>query len=137
MQVCSYVSRRCCNWLEGVFTESHLIGYYCCVTSQDLPAYGTPDRTVSDLFRTPLGQQLPALVFVGASIAITSYRIRHQRDLLAIVSIVLGANLLYAILDILLTGIGWSISTWMHGPEQTAYTSLERRVYGIALHAGL
>jgi len=51
-------------WSESLFTESHLVGYYCCVSEQDLPAIGTLERTISDFFRISPGKHLPSL-FVG------------------------------------------------------------------------
>jgi len=51
-------------WSESLFTESHLVGYYCCVTEQDLPAKGTLERTFSDFFRTSPGKHLPSILFV-------------------------------------------------------------------------
>lgn len=123
--------------VEGVFTESHLVGYACCVAGQDLPAEGTLARTMSDLFRAPLGQHLLDLVFVGTSAAIAAYRARRQRDALAVVCLVLGANLLYLALSLLLAGVGWGVSAWAYGPQQTPYAGLERRAPGIVLHAVL
>ena len=43
---------------EALFTESHLVGYYCCVTEQELPATGSLERTMSDFFGNLPGRHL-------------------------------------------------------------------------------
>jgi hypothetical protein len=66
-------------WEESLFNESHLVGYYCCVTEQDLPDPGTLERTLSDFFRTSPGRHLPSLIFVGANAGLFAVRIRRGR----------------------------------------------------------
>lgn len=124
-------------WFELLFTESHLVGYYCCLTSRELPLLGTPARTMTEFFKTPLGQHAFPAFFVSVSVGITAYRLHQQKLWLETIRSVLGISLIYLILEILLVGIGWSLSTWIFGPQQTAYSGLERRMGGIILHLGL
>ena len=63
--------------VESLFTESHLVGYYCCVTEQDLPALGTLERTLSDFFR---GMHLPSLVFVAVNLCLFVMSVRRARN---------------------------------------------------------
>ena len=67
-------------WGESLFTETHLVGYYCCVTEQDLPVPGTLERTLSDFFRTLPGMQLPSLAFVATDASLLAISMRRGGD---------------------------------------------------------
>jgi hypothetical protein len=69
-------------WTESMFTESHLVGYYCCATEQDLPEPGTLERTMSDFFKALPGIHLPSLLFVGANLALFAFSLRRERRLI-------------------------------------------------------
>ena len=123
-------------WSEALFTESHLVGYYCCVTEQDLPAPGTLERRASDFFRTSPGKHLPPVIFVaanaslfGASMWSAHRRVRWQLPLLFVA---LGA--LYLLVDFGLVGISWRISDRVLGPQTSPYSGYRRTGYGIVLH---
>ena len=66
-------------WEESLFTESHLVGYYCCVTEQDLPDPGTLERAFSDFFHASPGRHLPSLIFVGANAGLFAISMRRGR----------------------------------------------------------
>jgi len=121
-------------WAESLFTESHLVGYSCCVAKEDLPARGTLERTASDFFRTFPGKHLPPLVFVSASVAIFATKMAktHTRYWLPLLFVVL--NLLYLVVDFWLVGISWSLSDRLNGPQTVPYKGYYRTVYGIVLH---
>ncbi|MBC8163253.1 MAG: hypothetical protein H7Z42_18750 [Roseiflexaceae bacterium] len=122
---------------ELLFVESHLVGYYCCVTAQDLPALGSFARTVSDFFRTPVGSHLSALVLsLGTSIIIWQ-RLRRGEPAFALVGLLLAATFVYVVAELLLVSLGWSISTWLLGPQTSAYTGFDRTMYGIVFHLSL
>jgi hypothetical protein len=121
-------------WSEMLFTESHLVGYYCCVTEQDLPAAGTLARALSDFFRGSVGQHLPSALFIALSAGLTlKGMIRTEQRVQAL--------FLFALLGILFLGaslalvtLSWSISAWLVGPFTDAYKGYDRTWYGIVLH---
>lgn len=121
---------------EALFTESHLVGYSCCVTEQDLPAPGTLERRASDSFRTFPGKHLPPLAFVAANAGLFCLSVWSARERihwwLPLLFVVLG--ILYLLLDFGLIGISWSISDWMVGPQASPYKGYRRTWYGIVLH---
>lgn len=121
-------------WSEALFTESHLKGYYCCVSDQDLPAIGTLERTLSDFFGTSLGKHLPSLLFVSIIAAIFLRGIRHKRGNVWLPFLFALLALVYLILDSWLIGISWSISNSLVGPQTSAYKGYHRTWYGIVLH---
>jgi hypothetical protein len=122
-------------WAEALFTESHLVGYYCCVTEQDLPALGTLERTLSDFFRNSPGMYLPSLIFVAVNIslfAISAWCMGRSGWWLPYLFIVL--NILYVLVDFWLVSVSWSISTGIVGPQANAYKGYNRTWYGIVIH---
>jgi len=123
-------------WTESLFTESHLVGYYCCVTEQDLPAPGTLERTASDFFRTSPGMHLPSLVFVtvNASIFVISVWYARRKDYWWLPFLFIAFSILYVLVDFWLVSASWSISDWLVGPQTSAYKGYHRTWYGIVLH---
>jgi len=122
-------------WTESLFTESHLVGYYCCVTEQDLPESGTLERASSDFFRTSPGEHLPSLLFVGANLGLFVISLRRgglRRWWLPWLFI--ASSILYFLLDFQLVTISWSISNRLVGPQTSAYKGYGRTWYGIVLH---
>jgi len=124
-------------WAESLFTESHLVGYSCCVTEEDLPALGTLERTASDFFRTFPGKHLPPLVFVSASVALFAMRMAKAQTKRGLPLLFVTLNLLYLVADFWLVGISWSLSDRLNGPWAIPYTGYYRTGYGIALHVAL
>ena len=123
-------------WSESLFTESHLVGYYCCVTEQDLPAPGTLERTMSDFFRTSPGIHLPSLVFVAASVSLFAISVWYARgkNYWWLPFLFIAFNILYLLVDFWLVSVSWAISDWLVGPQASAYKGYHRTWYGIALH---
>ena len=122
-------------WTESLFTESYLVGYYCCVTEQDLPEPGTLERTLSDFFRTSLGKHLPSLLFVGANLGLFVVSLRRGgRRRWWLPWLFITFNTLYFLVDFQLVTVSWSISNRLVGPQASAYKGYERTWYGIALH---
>jgi hypothetical protein len=122
-------------WEETLFTESHLVGYYCCVTEQELPAPGTLERTLSDFFRTLPGMHLPSLIFVVANVGLFAISLRRGgRDhwWLPFLFAVLG--ILYLLVDFELVAASWSISDGLVSPQTSAYKGYQRTGYGIVVH---
>ena len=126
-------------WSESLFTESHLVGYYCCVTEQDLPAPGTLERAASDFFRTSLGMHLPSLIFVAATVGIfaVSARYARKRNCWWLPFLFIAFGILYLLVDFELVMISWSISDRLVGPQTSAYKGYHRTWYGIVLHLAL
>ena len=121
-------------WTESLFTESHLVGYYCCVSEQDLPAIGTLERMLSDFFRTSPGKHLPSLLLIsitGVSF-VRGMRKRPGNAWLPFLFVLL--SVLYLVLDFWLIGVSWSISNAIVGPQTSAYKGYHRTWYGIVLH---
>jgi hypothetical protein len=123
-------------WSESLFTESHLVGYYCCVTEQDLPAPGTPERAASDFFRTAPGMHLPSLVFGGVNVGLFAVSVwsARRRNRWWLPFLFIALSILYLLIDYWLVGVSWSISEWLVGPVTGAYKGYHRTWYGIALH---
>ena len=122
-------------WTESLFTESHLVGYYCCVTEQDLPTHGTLERMLSDFFRTSPGMHLPSLIFVAVNAGFFIVNIRHaHRNYWWLPYLFIAFNILYLLVDFGLMGVSWSISDRMVGRQTSAYKGYYRTWYGIALH---
>lgn len=118
-------------WTESLFTESHLVGYYCCVSEQDLPAMGTLERTISDFFRTSPGKHWPSLLFVSVSASIFTTRMRKARGKVWLPFVFALFNIFYLVVDFWLMGVSWSISDWVVGPLRGAYKGYHRTWYGI------
>lgn len=122
-------------WGESLFTEAHLVGYYCCVTEQDLPALETVERTVIDFFRTSPGMHLPSLVFVGANIGFFTISMRRGgRGYWWLPFLFFAFNVLYLLVDYELMVASWSISDRLVGPQTSVYKGYRRTWYGIVLH---
>ncbi len=122
-------------WAESQFTESHLVGYYCCATEQDLPAPGTLERSLSDFFRTSPGMHLPAVVFVAANVCFFALSLRRGRGhYWWLPFLFVALNVLYLWLDFELLAVSWLISNRLVGPQTSAYKGYERTWYGILLH---
>ena len=122
-------------WTESMFTESHLVGYYCCAAEYDLPERGTLERTLSDFFRTSPGKHLPSLFFAGANIGLFAFCLRRERRLvwwLPWLFIVL--TIVYILADFELLVFSWAISNRLVGPRTGIYAGYERTWYGIMLH---
>lgn len=122
-------------WSESLFTESHLVGYYCCVTEQDLPEPGTLERTMSDFFKTSLGQHLPSLLFVGANVALFALSLRRTRRLIWWLPwLFVALVIVYVWADYRLLVLSWTLSNRFVGPRTSAYAGYERTSYGSVLH---
>ena len=122
-------------WTESMFTESHLVGYYCCAAEQDLPESGTLERTLSDFFRTSPGKHLPSLLFVGASAALFAWSLRRKRKLVWWLPwLFIALSIVYIMVNFELLAFSWTISNRIVGPRTGAYAGYERTWYGIALH---
>jgi hypothetical protein len=122
-------------WEESLFTESHLVGYYCCVTEQDLPDPGTLERTLSDSFRTSPGRHLPSLIFVGANAGLFAISMRHGRCTgWWLPFLFVAFNILYLLAEFNLLVASWSISNRLVGPQTGVYKGYYRTWYGIVLH---
>ena len=121
-------------WAESFFTESHLVGYYCCVSEQDLPAIGTLERTISDFFRISPGKHLPSLLFVSINASIFASRVLKARGKVWLPFLFVLFNALYLALDFWLVSVSWSISSRIVGPLTSAYKGYHRTWYGIVLH---
>jgi len=119
---------------ESLFTESHLVGYYCCVSEQDLPADGTLERILSDFFRTSPGKHLPSLFFVAVNASIFASRMLKARRQAWLPFFFVLFNVLYLAVDFWLVGVSWSISEWVVDPLTSVYKGYDRTWYGIALH---
>lgn len=125
-------------WGESLFTESHLVGYYCCVTEQDLPALGTLERTLSDFFRTLPGMHLPSLFFVAANASLFAISMRRgSRNYWWLPFLFIAFNIFYLLVDFELMVVSWSISDRLVGPQTSAYKGYHRTWYGIVLHLAL
>ncbi len=121
--------------MESWFTESHLVGYTCCVTEQDLPAVGTLERTMSDFFRVSPGMHLPSLIFVVANLTLFVIGLRGaQKSQWWLPYLFIALNIVYLLVDLLSTGFSWSIGDWVAGPRTTVYAGYYRTWYGIVLH---
>lgn len=122
-------------WAESLFTESHLVGYYCCATEQELPAPGTLERAVSDFFRTSPGMHLPSVVFVATNVCFFALSLRRGRGRYWWLPFLFVAlNVLYLCLEFELVTVSWLISNHLVGPQTSAYKGFERTWYGILLH---
>jgi hypothetical protein len=121
-------------WSESLFTESHLVGYYCCVTEQDLPAVGTWERALSDFFRASPGKHVPSVVFVVVNAGIFASRMLKARRKAWLPFLFVLFNVVYLAVDFWLVGISWTISEWALGPVLSAYKGYDRTWYGIVLH---
>lgn len=122
-------------WGESVFTESHLVGYYCCVTEQDLPARGSLERAVTDFFRTLPGRHLPSLILVAGNASLFAIHVRRGgRDYWWLPFLFGAVNLLYLLVDYELMVASWSISDQLVGPQTSVYKAFDRTWYGIVLH---
>jgi hypothetical protein len=123
-------------WSEALFTESHLVGYYCCVTEQDLPLPGTLARAASDFFRTSPGKQLPSLIFVTANVGFFAISMWYARSRNGwwLPFLFSAFSLFYLLIDIWLVRVSWSVSAWLVGPLTSAYKGYDRTWYGIVLH---
>jgi hypothetical protein len=124
-------------WAEALFTESHLVGYYCCVSEQDLPAVGTLERTLGDFFRTFPGQYLPSFFFVGVNASIFAKGRLKMRGKVWFPLLFALFNALYLVLSTWLAGVSWSISDRVVGPLTSVYKGYHRTWYGIVLHLAL
>jgi len=124
-------------WAESLFTESHLVGYSCCVTEEDLPAHGMLERAASDFFRTSPGKHLPPLIFISASVSLFAMRMAKAQAKCWLPLIFVILSLLYFVADFWLVGISWSLSDWINGPQATPYKGYYRTGYGIVLHVAL
>lgn len=122
-------------WGESLFTESHLVGYYCCVSEQDLPAPGSLERSMSDFFRTLPGMHLPSLVFVGANLCLFIFIMwRGGGHYWWLPFLFVAFNTLYLLVDFELMVASWSISDRLIGPQTSAYAGYSRTWYGIVMH---
>jgi hypothetical protein len=122
-------------WGESLFTESHLVGYYCCVTEQDLPALGTLERTLSDFFRTLPGMHPPSLVFVGVNVCLFAISMRRGGGSYWWLPFLFVAfNVLYLLVDFELMAASWAIGDRLLGPQTSVYKGYRRTWYGILLH---
>jgi hypothetical protein len=122
-------------WGESLFTESHLVGYYCCVTEQELPAPGSLERTMSDFFRTLPGKHLPSLIFVGVNVCLFVLCMRRgDGNTWWLPFLFIAFNTLYLLVDFELVVVSWSISNRLVGPQTGAYKGYGRTGYGIVLH---
>ena len=122
-------------WTESMFTESHLVGYYCCVTEQDLPEPGTLERTMSDFFNASPGKHLPSLLFIGANMALFALSLRRERRVIWWLPwLFFLVSLIYVWVDFELIGFSWALSNHVVGLRTTAYAGYERTWYGIVLH---
>jgi len=125
---------------ESLFTESHLVGYTCCATEQDLPAPGTVERTLSDFFRTSPGMHLPALLFIAVNAGLFIAAIHRSREAAGwgtvwwLPYLFIAFNILYLVVDFLLMGVSWSISDYVLGPQTSVYKGYIRTWYGMVLH---
>jgi hypothetical protein len=122
-------------WGESLFTESHLVGYYCCVTDQELPAPGSLERTMSDFFRTLPGKHLPSLIFVGVNVGLFFLCVRRGGgNTWWLPFLFIAFNTLYLLVDFELMVVSWSISNRLVGPQTGAYKGYGRTWYGIVVH---
>ena len=123
-------------WSESLFTESHLVGYYCCVTEQDLPAPGTLPRVMSDFFRTSPGKHLPSLAFVATNVIFFAVSLRRAptKKRWWLPFLFIASNMLYLLIDLWLVSLSWSISSHLMGPLTSAYKGYHRTRYGIVSH---
>jgi hypothetical protein len=120
---------------EAMFTESHLVGYYCCATEQDLPESGTLERTLSDFFRTSPGKHLPSLLFVGAYAGLFAVSLRRgSKRAWWLPWLFIIFSIIYILVDFQLLVVSWSIGDLLVGPQTGIYKGYERTCYGIALH---
>ncbi|MGD9049487.1 MAG: hypothetical protein PVF77_15630 [Anaerolineae bacterium] len=120
---------------EALFTESHLVGYYCCVTEQELPAPGSLERTMSDFFRTLPGKHLPSLIFVGVNMCLFAICMRRGgKNTWWLPFLFVAFNTLYLLVDFELMVASWSISDRLLGPQTSVYKGYGRTWYGIVLH---
>jgi hypothetical protein len=117
------------------YSQSRTLGYYCCVTEQDLPAHGTVERTLSDFFRTLPGMHLPSLIFVAVNAGFFTLSIRHaHKNYWWLPYVFVALNILYLIMDFWFTSVSWAISDRMVGRQMSAYKGYYRTWYGIVLH---
>ena len=123
-------------WSESLFTESHLVGYYCCVTGQDLPDPGTLERAASDFFQTSPGMHLPPLIFVAANVGIfvVSVWYARRRNCWWLPFLFITFSIMYLLVDLGLVIVSWSISDQLVGPQTSPYKGYHRTWYGIILH---
>ena len=121
-------------WAEALFTESHLAGYYCCVSEEDWAGVSTLERTISDFFRTSPGKYLPPVLFlvVNASLFASGMRKAHRKAWLPFLLVLF--NGLYLVLDFWLVGVTWSISGRLVGPVTSTYKGYYQTWYGIVAH---
>lgn len=122
---------------EGFFAESHLASYYCCLTPEELQKIDLLDRLVSDFFRTSPGREVPALLFVAVSGLLFVSALRQAANPAAVLFAFGLLSLGYLVADYVLTGLSWSVSHIIVGPQLTAYKGYGRTWYGIVAHAAL
>lgn len=123
--------------VEALFTESHLVGYYCCISEQELPATGTFERAVNDFFRYPPGQHLLPMLFTLINISLFMTTLSVARQKYWIPYLFIFFNIIYVAIDFELIGASWFISDWINGPQTTVYKGYHRTWYGIAFHFAL
>lgn len=123
-------------WVESYFTEAFLVTYYCCVMPEDLPAYGTLERTTSDFFRSPVGQYLPSLIFLLINLFLFGRRIERRYQPYWLPWWFITCYVLYMIAGFWLVVLSWSISDLVLGPQpyNVVYKGYVRTWYGIVLH---
>jgi hypothetical protein len=123
-------------WSESLFVESHLVGYSCCVTEQDLPAAGTLERAASDFFRTSPGMHILPLVFVAANVGLFAISVWYARgrNCWWLPLLFVALSVLYLLIAFLLMSVSWLISDRVVGPLTSAYKGYHRTWYGILFH---
>ena len=122
---------------ESLFTESHLVGYYCCASEQDLPAPGTIERSLSDFFRKTPGKHLPPVIMVSVSISVAIFVLPAQkasRECVKIPFVLAYVNIVYLLASFGFVLLSVSIGDRIVGPKTGPYQGYDRTWYDIVLH---
>lgn len=123
--------------VEGLFAESHLASYYCCLMPEELQRIGPLERGVSDFFRTSPGRDLPGVLLVGVNAGLLVRALRRTPRMTWLPLAFALLDVLYVLTALGLVSISWAISDWAVGPRTSAYKGYHRTWYGIALHLAL
>jgi hypothetical protein len=122
---------------ESLFTESHLAGYYCCVSEQDLPAPGTIERSLSDFFQKRPGKHLPQVILASVSISVAIFALPSQmasQESVKAPFLLACVNALYLLASVGLFLLSASIGDHVFGPKTGPYQGYDRTWYDIVLH---
>ena len=119
---------------EALFTESHLVGYNCCVYEEDWASVSTLERASSDFFRAAPGKYLPPVLFLAVNFSLFASGMWKARGRAWLPLLFVLFSGLYLVVDFWLVGVTWSISERIAGPITGIYKGYDHTWYGIVGH---